>query len=189
MVITIGRECGCAGDEIGKALADKYQIPCYARKEMIALAKQKHLYEKYPFFFGEMPADAMLHSVAEDFAERLYATPGKALGALFEGKDCIVIGRASDYAFRDREDAVSIFLCGDKKERIKRMMKKHDISERKAKVMVEDTDRRRRTYHNYYSGEEWGYAGNYDLCLNAVDLGVDGVVQMVDTYMQICKKG
>ena len=88
----------------------------------------------------------------------------------------------------DHDDAVRMFLCGDKTSRIKRIMDKHGISESKAKSLVEETDARRRSYHDYYSGENWGYSGHYDLCLDEAKLGVDGVVEMVAAYMKVIGK-
>ena len=54
MIITIARECGCNGDDIGRFLAEKYNIPCYTKKELEKIAKKEHIYEKYPFFFNEL---------------------------------------------------------------------------------------------------------------------------------------
>ena len=94
-----------------------------------------------------------------------------------------MIGRASDYAYKEHPDAVRIFLCGDKKTRIEKIAKKHQVSESKAKMIVDDTDRRRKQYHNYYSGETWGLADNYDLCLDECKLGIDGVAAVVSAYI------
>ena len=57
MIITIGRQCGCGADEIGKMLSEKYAIPCYAKSKLLEYAREKELYDKYPYFFGEVPAD------------------------------------------------------------------------------------------------------------------------------------
>ena len=76
-----------------------------------------------------------------------------------------------------------VFLCGDIDGRVKRIAEKHGVSARKAKILVEETDARRRSYHDYYSGENWGYSGNYDLCLDEIKIGVDGVVEMVAAYV------
>ena len=171
MIITIGRECGCDGDEVAARLASKYGIACYTKKEIIRLAKEKGVYDKYPFFFGEKAIDSMMQSVSDDFVVKRRKTPEEVLERLLDGQDGVVVGRASDFAFKNRNDAVRIFLCGDKDSRIKRIM--------------EETDAKRRSYHDYYSGENWGYSGHYDLCLDEAKLGVDGVVEMVSAYMKV----
>ena len=112
MIVTLGRQCGCAGDEVGKKLSELLGIPFYTKPELIALAKEKKIYEKYPMYFGEQPVNAMISSVADDFCPKnQYDTPKRALSAMFGGQSFIIIGRASNYAYRDFKDAVGVFLC------------------------------------------------------------------------------
>ena len=87
MIITIGRECGCNADEIGRMLAGKYGIFCYTKAELIQLAKEKGVYEKYPFFFGEMPVDMMISPMAESLEVRLRNTPQEALESVLGGEN------------------------------------------------------------------------------------------------------
>ena len=108
MLITIGRECGCGADEIGKILSDKYGIPFYAKSELVKYAKEKGIYEKYPYFFGEVPTDFFMSSLDENVMERVRNTPKEALGKLIQDKDCIIIGRTSNFVFRDKDDSVLI---------------------------------------------------------------------------------
>lgn len=185
MIVTLGRQCGCAGDEVGKKLSELLGIPFYTKPELIALAKEKKIYEKYPMYFGEQPVNAMISSVADDFCPKnQYDTPKRALSAMFGGQSFIIIGRASNYAYWDDKDAVRVFLCGDKKQRAHHIAGKHKISERKAIALVEKTDEKRRGYHRYYTGEEWGYAENYDLCIDAVRLGVDKTAELIADYVK-----
>lgn len=184
MIITIGRECGCGADEIGKMLSEKYQLPCYMKSNIIAYAKEKGLYDRFPYFFGEVPIDFLMSSLDENIMERVRNTPREALGKLMEDQDCIIIGRTSNYAFKNREDSVRIFLCADIIYRIAKIEKTHNVSTQKAQKIVEETDEKRRRYHQYYTGEEWGYAGNYDLCLDVSALGMQGIMDVIGTYIK-----
>lgn len=183
MLITIGRECGCGADEIGKILSDKYGIPFYAKLELVKYAKEKGIYEKYPYFFGEVPTDFFMSSLDENVMERVRNTPKEALGKLIQDKDCIIIGRTSNFVFRDKDDSVRIFLCANLKYRIAQIAMKHNLSMDKARKLVEETDERRKRYHQYYTGEEWGYAGNYDLTMDVSELGIQGVINVVDAFI------
>lgn len=183
MLITIGRECGCGADEIGKILSDKYGIPFYAKSELVKYAKEKGIYEKYPYFFGEVPTDFFMSSLDENVMERVRNTPNEALGKLIQDKDCIIIGRTSNFVFRDKDDSVRIFLCANVKYRIAQIAMKHNMSMDKARKLVEETDERRKRYHQYYTGEEWGYAGNYDLTMDVSELGIQGVINVVDAFI------
>lgn len=183
MLITIGRECGCGADEIGKILSDKYGIPFYAKSELVKYAKEKGIYEKYPYFFGEVPTDFFMSSLDENVMERVRNTPKEALGKLIQDKDCIIIGRTSNFVFRNKDDSVRIFLCANLKYRIAQIAMKHNLSMDKARKLVEETDERRKRYHQYYTGEEWGYAGNYNLTMDVSELGIQGVINVVDAFI------
>lgn len=183
MLITIGRECGCGADEIGKILSDKYGIPFYAKLELVKYAKEKGIYEKYPYFFGEVPTDFFMSSLDENVMERVRNTPKEALGKLIQDKDCIIIGRTSNFVFRNKDDSVRIFLCANLKYRIAQIAMKHNLSMDKARKLVEETDERRKRYHQYYTGEEWGYAGNYNLTMDVSELGIQGVINVVDAFI------
>ena len=184
MVITIGRECGCSGDEIGEKLSEKLGIPFYSKKKIIKYAKEKGVYDKYPLYFGEMSVDSILNPMSEDFIDKLHKTPEEVLLKLFGNSDCIIIGRASNYAFRESKEAVRVYLCGKKADRISYIAGKHKISEHKARKLVDETDNRRRRYHMYYTGQEWGKACDYDICLDQSRLGVEGVVDIVADYAE-----
>ena len=119
MIITIARQCGCMGDQIGKALAEKYFIPFYDKDAVCRLAKEKGLYEKYPYFYGEMPLDMMLYAdtMAGDDTSDNGKTPRKAMADIIGNENCVVVGRCGNNAFRHREDVISVFLTGNKEKR------------------------------------------------------------------------
>ena len=89
------------------------------------------------------------------------------------------IGRCANSAFSDRKDLLRVFLCGDKSQRIKKTADKYSISEEKATEIVEKTDERRKDFQTYYTGEDWGYAGNYDICLNESVLGTEKTIEVI----------
>lgn len=182
MIITIGRECGCKGDTVGKALAKKFGISFYDKKAIEEMAKKSGAYEKYPNFFAEKSVNSLIYSIALEENVDVYDTPSKAFDMLLDEEDFVVIGRASNVAFKNKKDVIRLFISGDKKERVEYIRKKHDISERKAEKLVAETDERRANYQKFYTGKTWGYSENYDLCLDVTKLGVDGVVAMVELY-------
>lgn len=185
MIITIARQCGCSGDKIGQALAEKYKIPFFDKEGIKKIAKEKGLLEKYPYFYGEMPLDTLIYSESENDPDSpLKKTPKVALAELIGNEECVVVGRCGNYAFKDREDIVSVFLCGKKENRIDAIAESHNVNFRKAKKIVEETDARRLTYHKYYTGEEWGFAGNYDLCLNIAKIGEEATIITIDKFVE-----
>ena len=189
MIITIGRECGCDGDEVAVKLAEIFNIPVYGRDKLLSLAREKGIYEKYPYFFSEIPQDELSGYAEKDKFNSLFKEPHKAFVDLFGDNvpDCVIIGRCSNYAFRDRDDVINVFLSGDKELRIKRMAEKHDMDEKKAKDILEKTDSRRRVYHRYYTGEIWGNAKCYDLCIDERRIGIDNTVKMIVEFVELVK--
>lgn len=87
MKITIARECGCYGDEVGQVLADRLNVPLYNKKTLTELAKKKGILEHYPDYFGENPAGTLLAVIAEDGGEDsvVHRTPRKVLDELIGG--------------------------------------------------------------------------------------------------------
>lgn len=189
MIITIARECGCSGDVIGAELSAEYQIPVYDRKSICELAKQQGRYEKHPDFYEEKQADSFLAAIAEEEQEDwIRQIPENELKKLLGEQSCIVIGRCGNFAFRDSADMISIFLSGKKEHRLQKLMEEHGFSRRKAEQILEETDSRRKEYHRYYTGQDWGYAGNYHLCLDESRLGTEGVITILKEYIGLLKK-
>lgn len=186
MIITVARQCGCEGDQIGKALAEKYGIPYYDKAAIKDMAKQKGLYERYPGFYGEVPADTLLYTISKtEDPGSSYKVPEKALSGIVGDDDFVLLGRCGNYAFRDHENLVSIFLKGDIKKREENAAAEYHVPVRKSHNLVKEMDQRRRTYHKYYTNEVWGMADNYDLCIDVTELGVQGAVEMVSTYIDL----
>lgn len=186
MIITVARQCGCEGDQIGKALAEKYGIPYYDKAAIKDMAKQKGLYEKYPGFYGEVPADTLLYTISKtEDPGSSYKVPEKALSGIVGDDDFVLLGRCGNYAFRGHENLVSIFLKGDIKKREENAAAEYHVPARKSHNLVKEMDQRRRTYHKYYTNEVWGMADNYDLCIDVTELGVQGAVEMVSTYIDM----
>ena len=186
MIITVARQCGCEGDQIGKALAEKYGIPYYDKAAIKDMAKQKGLYERYPGFYGEVPADTLLYTISKtEDPGSSYKVPEKALSGIVGDDDFVLLGRCGNYAFRGHENLVSIFLKGDIKKREENAAAEYHVPARKSHNLVKEMDQRRRTYHKYYTHEVWGMADNYDLCIDVTELGVQGAVEMVSTYIDL----
>ena len=140
----------------------------------------------YIYFFSEIPVNVLMHSISSDENNVLLSEARKALYPIIGDGDCVIIGRGANYAFSDRPDKVSVFLSGDKAERIKHIADVHNISERKAKVVVDETDSRRAEFHKYCSDQEWGNAAYYDMCIDETRIGADGVVGIIKEYINNC---
>ena len=193
MIITIARKCGCDADSISRAVAEKYHLHFMDREAIAAGAKEAGCYDEYEEFYSERPVNSLLYSIVMETEEDnvLHDTPARALTfidrlPLEDGCEGYVIqGRCANFAFQGRDDVVSVFLTANDAFCVDTVLPlHHGVSVRKAKTVVRETNDNRKTYHKYYTGQEWGQAENYDLCLNVAKLGVDGVIAVIDSFIQ-----
>ncbi len=185
MIITIARECGCNGDMVGKRLAERFGIPFYDKRATVQMAKDTGVYDRMSNFFRENPINSLLYAIiSSDGESDIFQVPVKAMGEILGEQDCVVIGRCGNYAFRDREDVCRVFLSADFEMRVDNIQKKHQSSRGKAEKLVEETDRKRREFHRFYTGENWGHAENYDICLNIGEVGLNGAVEVIAAYIE-----
>ena len=136
MIITIARQCGCHGDEIGLKLAKEYGLSFYNKEHIIKLAKEKGIYDKFPYFFSEIPVNALMHTISDDEGDILLSESRKALYPLIGDESCVIIGRCANYAFSDRQDKISIFLSGDKSDRIRHIARSMILVKRRRRLLL-----------------------------------------------------
>ncbi len=184
MLITIARQCGSDAKSVGEMLSKRYQIPVYNKDILIERAKEKGVYDQMPNFFAEVPVSSLLYAIASgEGMTNLGAIPIQALRDTVGDKDCIVIGRCGNYAFADRPDVVRIFLSGEKEVRVAKMMSIRGISEKEAKELVKKTDEQRAAFQKYYTGQIWGDARYYDMCINTSRIGSEAVAGLISQYI------
>lgn len=163
---------------------EHFSIPFYNKKKIQKIAEKSDAFGRFPTFFGEKETSDFLEAIAMDMdSDVIRSIPKKAMKAVITEPQGVLIGRCGNYVYN--EQAIKVFLSGDKKKRVQAIKEKHGCTEREAARLVDKTDEKRSAYHNYYTGQEWGQAGNYDLCLDETALGVDGVVKMICTYIEL----
>ena len=136
-VITIGREFGSGGHDIGMKLAEKLGIKCYDKELLDLAAKQSGLCEELFASQDEKPTNSFLYSLVMDtyslgysnsyvdmpINHKVFLAQFDAIKKLAEKEPCVIVGRCADYALEDNPNAVSVFIKADIKERIERVKK------------------------------------------------------------------
>ena len=199
-VITIGREYGSAGRQIGRALAERYGIKCYDKELLAYAAKSSGMAEELFHDHDEKPTNSFLYSLVMDSYSVGYSTASfvdmpinqkvfmaqyDAIKKLADEENCIIVGRCADYALKDNPNLISVFIKADMDSKIKRIMRLYDYTEPKARDLCIKTDKKRANYYNFYSNKKWGDSKSYDLCLDSSKLGIDGTVDLLDQYIQL----
>lgn len=183
IIITIAREHGSSGKQIGKCVANALGIPFYY-KEMITLAAKESGLNR------EFISD--IHKNSPDIMRDLYLSSNavqyaiKAQDAIIreiaENGSCVIVGRAADYILKDYDNVVRIFIHAPQDYRIQRVMDVYGDTPKEARVNIERSDKARASYYEHISGTHWGDARNYELTVDSSD-GVEKTAQFIVRYI------
>lgn len=197
-VISIGRQYGSGGREVGRTLAER--LGCkYYDKELIPLAAKEigfdpAIFEKvdevprFLRFFQGLYGNGM----GENYTHRnymsrtmLFQVQSDVIRRLAKESPCVIVGRCSDYVLRDNPNMFSVFLSASLDDRIARIKKRTGILDNaKIETLLRRTDRDRAHYYNTYSGKEWGRAESYDLCINVSKVGIERTVDAIERFVK-----
>ena len=201
-IITISRQYSSVGREIGQKLAEAWGIPFYDN-ELITRAAEESGYAVEAFQSAESRAtSSLLYSIARGVVtsgnihttfnnltldDRLYMAQADIIRKLADEGPCVIVGRCADYILGKRKDVVHIFVMADMEFRKERAMRIDGMPEAKIEENILKMDKRRNNYYNFHTGEKWGKAENYSLCINSGRVGIDNAVQVIKAYCESYK--
>ena len=184
VIVTIAREHGSSGKQIGKLVAEKLGIPFYY-KEMIALAAQESGLDKE--FISDINANApnMLHSLylSTDIIQQAITAQDKIIHKIADNGSCVIVGRAADYVLRDYPNVIKVFIYATEEYRINRVMEVYGDTFEEAKKNIRRSDNARAAYYKNISGQNWGEASAYNLCIDS-SVGVEASAELILKYIQ-----
>ena len=184
MIITIARQCGSGGHEIGKELASRLGLELYDRKKLEEEAKKLGKLDENKEFFQEKAVNSLLYSIAVSYgASNPMERSFELIRELTQQKSAVIIGRCSGAICANDPDATTIFLHADKDCRIKRVMKRDGIDEKKAAKLIKEVDEKRASFHKFCTGKEWGDAGQYQLSIDTGKLDISDAADMIINYI------
>lgn len=198
-VITIGRQFGSAGKEIGEKVARYFDIPYYNRELLSRAAKESGFCEEMLENHDERPTSSFLYNLVMDtysfgynashfvdmpISHKVFLAQFDTIKKIASEGPCVIVGRCADYALNDMKNCVHIFIYADEQTKVERIMKEYEVDAAKAKDMCNKKDKQRQSYYNYYSSKKWGRADSYDLCINSSILGVEGTVKLLTQYIE-----
>ena len=183
VIITIAREHGSSGKQIGKLVAERLGIPFYY-KEMTALAAQESGLDQEFISDINVNSPSHLHSLylSTDVVQQAVQAQDKVIRKIADNGSCVIVGRAADYVLRDYEDVVRIFIYAPEDYKIGRVMEIYGDSAEDAKKNVRKSDEARASYYKSISEQTWGDRRNYELMIDS-SIGVDASVDTICTYL------
>ena len=184
-VITIGREYGSGGRNIGERLAEKLGIPFYDRKflEMAAietgyseedLAEQDEFIDRRYFPYK-----------TENLSEELFTIQSRIMIEKAKTESCVIVGRCSDIVLKDFADVVHVFIYAAYEDRIRTIMERNKLDEVKARKEMKKIEKMRKHYYQYYTDCIWGDRENKDLLINSSTTSVEEAVDTIIAYLKI----
>lgn len=195
-IITIGRQFGSGGHEIGRLLAQELGIPCYD-KELLVLAAQKsgmspevfsHVDETatssflYAVSAGSIPGTTYQPPQNLPLNDKLFIAQTDLIRAKAKEGPCVFVGRCADSILKDTAPILNVFVRADMPFRVARIMEAENCTEKAAADMIAKADKKRAKYYNFYTQKRWGSADSYDLVLNNAKLGANKAVQIIAEY-------
>ncbi len=193
-IITIARQYGSGGREIGERVAELLGIPKYDKEFVTMAAEQESALDPralekvderatssllYTLAMGSNMFHTPHISPALPLNDRLFAIQCSIIRNLAEEQSCVMIGRCADYVLRENPDRLSIFIYADIDARKKRVAERHNVKESEAIDIINKTDRRRASYYNFYTGNKWGKYDNYHIAINSTVLGIEGTARLI----------
>lgn len=198
-VITIGRQYGSGGREIGEKLSRRFSIKFYDRELLTRAAKESGFCEEIMDNHDERPTGSFLYNIVMDaysfgyntshfvempLSQKVFLAQFDTIKKIASEGPCVIVGRCADYALSDMKNCLHIFITASEVSRIERIMERHNVDAQKARDMMIKMDKQRLSYYNYYTSKKWSRADSYDLCINSHVLGIDGTVDLIGQYIE-----
>ena len=183
-VITIGRQFGSAGREIGEQVAKEFGIKYYDKELLSRAAKESGFCEEILENHDERPTSSFLYNLVMDtysfgynashyvdmpISHKVFLAQFDAIKKVAGEGPCVIVGRCADYALQDMKNCVHIFIYGNEDAKTQFVMKKYNVDAAKAKDMCNKKDKQRQSY---------------DLCINSSVLGQEGTVRLIKQYVE-----
>lgn len=198
-IITIARQYGSEGSDIGRRLAEKLGYEFYDKKLITMAAKESGFDPDVLSDIDEKATSSLLYSLSYGYSvmsdgmshvnlplnDKLFAIQSDIIRTIAEKDEgAVIVGRCADYVLSKNENVVKVYVFSDFDRRVERVATELSCSTSKAKDEVIRIDKKRAGYYNYYTGKKWGRIENYDLVINMDKTGIDGAVSVIESFLQ-----
>lgn len=199
LILTIGRQFGSGGREIGQHLAKELGIGYYDKELMAVAARESGLCEEvferadeqassglsYAFTMGYSSFMGMVTPYNDILSnDGLFKIQSDAIRKLAENESCVLVGRCADYILRDDPSCLSFFIHSSIESRVQQIVERQGVTVEEARILMEKTDKSRAAYYNYYTNKTWGMASSYNFSIDVSVLGLDETVKFIKAFAE-----
>ena len=201
LVITIGRQFGSGGCEVGTKLAQELGLDFYDKNILRMNSDESGIEESFYYLADEKTGNKLLYKIIKSLtpeksapsfgsdlisADNLFRFQSEVIRKLAESENCIIIGRCGNYVLQDQlDDVVRIFVYADTVTRVRRVMDVDKVDEEEALRRMKKIDKERTEYHKYFTGRNWMDMENYDLPINASRIDYDQMIKLIKDYLKL----
>lgn len=194
--VTIGRQFGSGGREIGKKVAEALGIPYYDKELLVVAAKESGLSHQFLTEYDEKPNNSFLYSLVMGQSSLVGGHQGptveqmaakaqrEAVLAVAQKGSCVIVGRCADYILRDQPGLVRVFISADHDARIARICKRDGVTEKEAEDKIKKMDKARAAHYSFQTDKKWADVESYDLCINSSRKGIDAAVKLILDFVK-----
>lgn len=190
LIITVGRQYGSGGREIGTMLAKMFGIAYYDKKLITEAAKRSGLADETFERYEERRFGTLWHALSTGFnvsggftPEDIFRIQSETIMDIASKEPCVIVGRCADYVLRENPDCLNVFVSAAAEVRTRRVAVRCNISHEEAAAAIVKTDKSRASYYNFYTGKEWGYAPSYHLCVDSGVLGLEKSAGLIADFI------
>ena len=193
LIITIGREYGSGGRQIGQAVAEKLGIAFYDKKLITLAAEKSGLSDEFIASNEQRMNNGLLHSYAASAAysggffsthhlplsESIFISQAQVIRDVAAKESAVIVGRCADYILAGRKNTINVFIHAPVQARVQRIMELYQMDEAAALKAISTSDKQRGNHYFRYTDQKWGKAQNYDVCINSALMGVEKTAEML----------
>ena len=194
LVITIGRENGSGGRQLGSELAAALGVKCYDSELINETAKASGFAKSFVETHEEHRPGSFLYSLVtgggvvadeQPFPVQIFQAQSEVIRTIAAREPCVIVGRCADFILKDQPDCLHIFVHSDMQHRAARVRERYGETSKPMEKRLQEKDSKRKVYYKHYTNRNWGEAENYDVCLDSGTLGVDKCVEIVCDIAQM----
>ena len=188
VIISIGREFASAGHEIAEILAKKFDLPLYDYHILREVAARKNVKVENIEPYDELPSRTFVSRTVKGHSNSPHVNIAQMQFEFLrkkadKGESFVVVGRCAEEVLKGNKGLITIFILGDMDKKIERVMKYHDMTEKKAIKFIESQSKKRKAYHNYFCETKWGDSRNYDISVNSSVLGIEETAELLIDFI------
>lgn len=197
-IITLGRQYGSGGAEIGKKLSELLGIQYYDKEILVKAAENSGINREAFERADERATSSFLYSLAMSsysghisplgvgdvmMSDKVFALQAEEIKRLASLSGAVFVGRCADDILFAEQGLLKVFIHSPLEDRVKRIMAKAELNEQSARKLITKTDKKRASYYNFYTSKSWGDATNYHISIDSSIIGIDGTAELIKSFV------